>query len=287
MTTRILLIVFLAIVWAAPGWAGLDEGVAAYERGDYATALTAFLALAEQSDADAQYNLGLMYYEGKGVSQDFQQAVSWYRKAAEQGQPLAQAELGASYFLGHGVKSDEEEAARWYRQAAEKGVPKAQVLLGDMYYAGWGGLAKNYVEAFKWQMLAAKQGIASAQYDVGGMYLDGRGVPQNFVLAGEWFRLVAEHGGRQGLSGPQDFVQAHTWGDLFVRGNACRELGKLYENGKGVPQDYAQAHMWFNLAAANDTNDAARLRDKLAQKMTPAQITEAQKLARDWKPKDK
>ncbi len=67
-------------------------------------------------------------------------------------------------------------------------------------------------------------------------------------------------------------------------------LGIMYGNGRGVPQDSAEAHMWFNLAASRfppgENRDlAVRNRDKIAKRMTPAQISEAQKLAREWKPK--
>ncbi|MCH8098520.1 MAG: sel1 repeat family protein [Proteobacteria bacterium] len=67
----------------APAWAGVDEGVVAYNRGDYATALREWRPLAEQGDAEAQFNLGLMYYKGRGVPQDYAEAVKWYRLAAE------------------------------------------------------------------------------------------------------------------------------------------------------------------------------------------------------------
>jgi uncharacterized protein len=59
----------------------------------------------------------------------------------------------------------------------------------------------------------------------------------------------------------------------------------MYGAGLGVPQDYALAHMWVNLAAAGGHKDAVKNRDIVAAKMTPAQIAEAQKLAREWKPK--
>jgi TPR repeat protein len=58
----------------------------------------------------------------------------------------------------------------------------------------------------------------------------------------------------------------------------------MYDSGWGVPQDYVKAHMWFNLSAAQGEQDAAEDRDKVAQRMTSAQIAEAQKLAREWKP---
>ena len=70
-------------------------------------------------------------------------------------------------------------------------------------------------------------------------------------------------------------------GDAFAQYN----LGLMYANGQGVPQDYIQAHMWFNLATAQNDANAAKNRDIVAAKMAPAQIAEAQKLAREWKPK--
>ncbi len=73
----------------APGWAGFDEGDAAYHRGDYATALREFRSLAERGDTYAQFILGFMYTQGQGVTQDYAQAAKWYRKAADQGDPFA------------------------------------------------------------------------------------------------------------------------------------------------------------------------------------------------------
>ncbi len=143
----------------APAWAGLDEGVAAYNRGDYATAPREWRPLAKQGNANAQFNLGLIYSKGRGVPQDY------------------------------------TEAARWYRRAAE-------------------------------------QGVAQAQY----------------------------------------------------------ALGFMYSKGRAVPQDYAQAHMWYSLAVSRyppseDRDKAVFNRDIITAKMTPTQIAEAEKLAREWKPK--
>ena len=143
----------------APAWTGFYKGVAAYHRGDYATAIRELRPLAERGLAEAQLKLGIMYNKGQGVPQDYAEAVGWWRKAAEQ---------------------------------------------------------EN----------------AKAQYN----------------------------------------------------------LGLTYDNGQGVPQDYVQAHMWYNLAASKhppgEYRDlAVKYRDIVAERMTPAQISEAQKLAREWKPK--
>ncbi len=118
---RIIAIAVLMFDLAAPAWAGFDEGTAAYKRGDYATALREWRPLAEQGDANAQYNVGLMNYHGRGVPQDDDQAIWWYRKAAEQGDARAQYNLGSMYRTGRGVPQDDAQAVRWYRNAAEQG----------------------------------------------------------------------------------------------------------------------------------------------------------------------
>ena len=78
-----------------------------------------------------------------------------------------------------------------------------------------------------------------------------------------------------------EWRQMAEWGDAEAQLN----LGRLCENGQGVPQDYVQAHMWYNLAAAYGPHEWAQHRDALAKRMSPDQIAEAQKLAREWKPK--
>jgi TPR repeat protein len=69
------------------------------------------------------------------------------------------------------------------------------------------------------------------------------------------------------------------------KGDAQYNLGIMYANGRGVPQDYVAAHMWLNLSASHGDQEAAAVRDSLAKTMSPAQVAEAQKMARDWKPK--
>ncbi len=94
---RIALAAVLLVMLVEPARAGFDEGVAAYKRGDYATALEELRPLAEQGDAKAQFYLGAMYAKGKGVPQDYAEAVKWYRKAAAQGLAEAQNNLDLMY----------------------------------------------------------------------------------------------------------------------------------------------------------------------------------------------
>ena len=88
------------------------------------------LQAAEQGNAQAQFNLGLMYDQGRGVRQNHAQAVQWYRKAAEQGDAEAQLNLGNIYANGRGVRQDYAQAVQWYRKAAEQGVAAAQYKFG-------------------------------------------------------------------------------------------------------------------------------------------------------------
>ncbi len=140
----------------APAWAGVDEGLTAYQRGDYATALRELRPLAEQGHAGAQSNLGVMYGKGQGVPQDYAEAMKWYRKAAEQGGAPAQLNIGFMYAEGHGVPQDDAEAVGWWRKAAEQGWADAQNNLGIMYANGE-GVTQDYAQAHMWFNLAASR----------------------------------------------------------------------------------------------------------------------------------
>ena len=108
-----------------------------------------FRRAAEQGDAIAQFNLGVMYHTGSGVPKDDQKAVLWYRKAAEQGHAGAQSNLGVMYDVGSGVPKDDRQAALWYRKAAEQGLARAQFNLGLMYADGE-GVPEDDREAVQW-----------------------------------------------------------------------------------------------------------------------------------------
>nr|SPS05124.1 putative Beta-lactamase [Candidatus Nitrotoga fabula] len=125
---------------------------------------------AEQGVADAQYNLGIMYYQGKGVPKNDVQAEYWYRKAAEQGHADAQFSLGVMNALG---RKDDTQAVYWYRQAAEQGFVDAQFNLGIMYYKGR-GVIKDDGQAAYWYRKAAEQGHVLAQAKLGVSYSQGR-----------------------------------------------------------------------------------------------------------------
>lgn len=154
---------FLALAVFSDAAAGpLEDGVAAYQRHDYAEAMRLLRPLAEQGNANAQHNLGLIYDNGDGVPQDYAEARAWYLKASAQGFALSQNNLGFMYATGHGVARDPAQAVTWYRKAAEQGDATAQYNLGIMYQHGQ-GVEQSYVQAHMWFSLGASSATASAE----------------------------------------------------------------------------------------------------------------------------
>ena len=126
----------------------------------------------------------------------------------------------------------------------------------------------DYKTAYRLNKSLAERGSPVAQSNLGLMYYNGKTVPQNYAEATKWFRKAADQGDA----------------------DSQYSLGLMYAIGKGVPQDYVLAYMWLNLASTRDSAWEKEKRDKaeenrknLASKLTPAQIAEAQKSAREWK----
>jgi TPR repeat protein len=150
------------------------------------------------------------------------------------------------------------EMKEW-RPLAEQGYANAQFNLGLMYDKGK-GVPQDYAAAARWYRKAAEQGHVGAQFNLGFIYSNGKGVPQDYAAAVRWHRKAAEQG--------------HVAAQL--------NLGVAYAKGEGVPQDFVQAHKWWNLAATSGHKKAIKNRDIIAKLMTPADISKAQKLAREW-----
>jgi TPR repeat protein len=164
----------LAIALIAPASGGpLEEGMDAYRAKEYARAAELWQSLADKGDAIAQYRLGTLYAEGKGVEQNDATAFAWMQRAASQGNADAQYDVGASYFAGIGVEKSEKEAVKWFQRAANQGVALAQLNLGLLHAAG-AGVPQDNVEAFKWLQIAftglppggPRMDVAKAMQDV-------------------------------------------------------------------------------------------------------------------------
>ena len=185
-----ILIIFFTVLFcltSSVGWSGdFQKGSTAYRKGDFTTAIKEWTTLALKGNGDAQFALGVMYENGKGVLKDYKTALKWYRLGAEQGNAYAQFSMGYMYENGKGV-------------------------------------LKDYKIAFKWYRLGAEQGNAHSQLNLGTLYVDGR----------------------------------------------------------GILKDNIYAYMWFNISASNGNKKAVTNRDIIEKKMTPTDISAAQKLARE------
>ena len=162
-----------------------------------------------------------------------------------------------------------ETALRLSRPLAEQGDARARRSSGTFSLTA-AARRRTRCATSKWFRRAADQGNVDAQFHLGVMHYAGRGVPQNFSEAARWFRLAADGGDAR----------------------AQLNLGTMYFDGEGVSKSNVNAHMWLNLSAARlpasdggERDQAARLRDAMAKKMTPAEIDQAQKLAGEWKPR--
>ncbi len=183
----------------------------------------------------------------------------WCTKAAERGDAKSQFALAGLYERGIGVPASAPEAVRWYKASASKGYPEAQFKLGQMYGRGE-GVAQDKNEASRWYIKAAEQGHPEAQYYMGYRYEHGKGITQNYAEAVRWYTKAAQQGNVSALDG----------------------LGSLYLAGHGVPQSQVDAYKWFNLAAASGNPEFVTQRDRLAAKLTAAQLADGQKMASEW-----
>jgi TPR repeat protein len=127
--------------------------------------LQALQTQAAQGFAPAQNNLGLLYYNGRGVPMDYTKAREWFEKAAAQGDADAQYNLGVLYDFGKGVPRDYAKARQWYEKAAAQGHAFAQNNLGGLYEFGH-GVTQDYVRAYMWYNLAATYSTIDAPKDI-------------------------------------------------------------------------------------------------------------------------
>jgi tetratricopeptide (TPR) repeat protein len=164
-----------------------------YNEGKYLDALTWYTKAAKAGNAYAMNNLGDMYYDGKGVKQDFNKAVEWYHPGAEAGNSDAMSNLGIMYENGYGVTRDYSKAIDWYRKAVEAGNIEAMNYLGSMYDDGK-GVTQDFGEALKWYRKSAEGGNADAMNNLGIMYEFGKGVSKNLTRAKEWYREAKKAG---------------------------------------------------------------------------------------------
>jgi localization factor PodJL len=151
---------------------------------------------AAAGNAAAEYEVGLRYAEGRGVTVNASEAARWLELAAKQGLAMAQFRLAGVYEKGVGVKKDVETARRLYKAAAEQGNAKAMHNLAVLYAEG-AAVKPDYRTAAQWFRLAADHGVADSQYNLAILYARGIGVDRNLVESYKWFALAADQGDQE------------------------------------------------------------------------------------------
>ena len=192
---------------------------------------------ASLGSAEAQLNLGRMYFYGKGVKIDKRKAGEWYRKAAENGNAQAQFNLGVMYECGEsdsGVNKDYLEAEKWYKKAVAQGHKDAPAFLYGIQKEI--KKQKDAKDILAKLVREAENGNAEAQYELGNYYNNGIYVKRDDTKAIIWYRKSAE----QGLKISQF------------------NMGCFYENGWGTTADKEKALYWYKKAAEQGDEDAQK-----------------------------
>jgi hypothetical protein len=193
---------------------------------DFAKALALLQKAAADGQAAAMDNLGLLYRDGKGVTQDYGKALLWFQNAADAGDADAMNHLGWLYDGGKDVAQDYNKAREWYQKAADAGNRDAMYNLAMLYRDGQ-GVAQDYGKALLWFQNAANAGDTDAMNNLGLLYYYARGVVQNYGKARYWYQKSADADDKTGMY----------------------NLGVMYREGQGVPQDYGKAREWYQKAA--------------------------------------
>ena len=197
-TLSLILVIVLQYELALAQEDRFDAGVAANERGHFATALRAWLPMAEEGVAEAQNNVGNMYEKGLGVAQNYALAMQWYRRAADQDLAEAQLNIGLLYYYGYGVATNHREAVSWFRAAAESELPEAEYMLALAYEQGT-GIGLDYREARRLFLKSARANYAPAQMMFAFMLQAGEGVDSDPFRAYVWGKIAELNGSEEAL----------------------------------------------------------------------------------------
>ena len=257
-------------VWAqemasilAPKTTDLEQGLFAFEKGEYAVAFGKLNPLSEAGVSMAQNLVGKMYLRGQGVPRDYNQALLLFRKAASQGLPNAQNNLGVMYAAGQGVQQDYKQAIVWFREAANQGYALAMDNLADMYMKGL-GVNQDKAEAYRWRAEARNAGFPGKKDTV----------IIETVGANEYRKGLESYYRWEFTEAARLFVEAAKKGHP----EAQLILGTMYKHGQGVLKDETQGRYWIQRAkdqghALDDTRNRVLIFDASAENFNKTEKT--------------
>lgn len=195
------------------------------ERHDDEKAFKLFLECAQASQTEAQFFVGLFYFEGIAVDKNIPESIMWFRIAAEKGDSKSQFYLGMCYKNGWGVYRNSTQARRWLTLAMERGNQEAAYHLADIF-SDINSTQYNLMKAVDHYVKASDDGISEAHYKAGMCFFEGKGTPKNFIRASTYFRRGVENENT----------------DCFFM------LGMMYDKGLGVSSDRKMAMKYLSSA---------------------------------------
>ena len=210
---------------------------------------------------DGSDGIWIRYRDGKALNHTRAEQKSRFEAAANAGSPIAKYHLAQFYLNEKERKADSGKAVTLLEEAAFAGYSKAEFMLGTLYRDGK-HVQKSDSLAVQWLTAAAEQGHSGAQNDLGNAYSAGVGVLKDFGKAAELYKKAAAQG----------------------RKEAQYNLARSYLKGNGVPRDVVLAYAYLNLSAAAGIKDGESIRNSLEGALKPLEISEAQRLSRNWKP---
>ena len=248
-----------------PSETNFEKAKIAADSGDYSLAKKLYEESAKLGFAAAEYEIGELYYYGRGVKQDYVKSFEWYQRAAQKNYAIALNDIGAAYESGKGVKIDGKEAVSWYLKASEIGSSKADYNVGIRYKEG-DFLPQDYAKAFFYFERSAQAGDNSSQYELAKLYEEGLGVKVDVAKAMTWANraVIAGNTNAQVLVGrfyasgfgvaKDEARAARIFKDAAMKGHRLGQykLALCYTEGKGVEKDLKVAAEWLTKAADSD-----------------------------------
>jgi TPR repeat protein len=285
---------------AHPAAAGLDEGLSAYQRKDWANAARELRPLADKEIPAAQARLGFMLFNGLGVERNDTEALKLLNAAGSAGEAIAQHTLGYAYFLGRSVPKDPTMALVWYGRAAAQDLPESNHALGDIHFNGL-GIGKDEAKGLEYYKIAADKDFAPALEKLAELSWNGHAMPADRGKAVEYARRAAQANrpGAQFLLGMASLTgtgtdkrpaEAANWFRRAAeQGHAPSQhnLGLMCYRGDGVTKSAIEAYVWSALAAdraaANLKAKYEKDRDTIAAVLSPADLDQARKRVAAWR----
>ena len=245
----------------------IEEAKNLWKQGSYSQAFACFKLATGKNNTVAQYFLGVMYFEGKGVKTDTKTGKSWMKKSADGGDVNAMADLASRYFNGQGVKESKEKSFKWSKNAAENNHAYAKCNYANMLFNGE-GCEKNIPDAIKWYEKAVEDRVPEAQYSLGLILLNGRNVEKDIPKGIQLIERAANSGlplAQMKLAAlyykEQNIEQSKFWFEeaapfvtkMTENGKSLYQnnLGFMHEMGLGVKIDINAAIKYYKLAASS------------------------------------